>query len=435
VKLYTELMGSPPSGMWPGEGSVAQEILPIFARNGILWTASDVQVLHRSLPAGKPNSTPYRFPAGQGEVVLVFRDTELSDRIGFTYQNMKGEAAAEDFMQAILRLAPKSGEPDALLTVILDGENAWEWYRQEIDGKGFLNAFYRKLTALDRSGRVRTTTVSEYIAGNPSRSIPAHPVKTLPAMERLWAGSWINGNFDTWIGEPEENRAWEYLLRARTDLEKSGVPRPDPIADPPPPSTRPWYAFKAWEEMYAAEGSDWFWWYGADQSAPGGDAPFDEAFRIHLDNIYRFGRLAGGTMPAAEFPSILSTQRPDEGGQGTMARAGAALRRQHVLFVCDASAQDVPRAIAIAGSDSALGAWSPNTVWMRDDGLEGDEHAGDRHWSLRVALPVGATVSYKFTNSGAPGQWVPSEEFPGRNRSAVITQQDTLLIIRDTFGH
>jgi hypothetical protein len=72
---------------------------------------------------------------------------------------------------------------------------------------------------------------------------------------------------------------------------------------------------------------------------------------------------------------------------------------------------------------------------MRDDGLEGDEHAGDRHWSLRVALPVGATVSYKFTNSGAPGQWVPSEEFPGRNRSAVITQQDTLLIIRDTFGH
>jgi len=325
VRMYTNIFGFAPTGMWPGEGSVAQPVLEILRSNGILWTASDVRVLQRSRPSDQPNTTPFRFPAGSKPISLVFRDTDLSDRIGFKYQAMEGEAAAEDFVQSLLALSPRKDEPDVLITVILDGENAWEWYRQDVDGKKFLNALYRKLTVLHRQGRITSTTMSEYIGGNPGRGVPAHPVESQPAMEWLWPGSWINANYDTWIGEQEENTAWEYLLQARRDLQHSGVQRPDPRKDPPRKGSRTWNAFMAWEEMYAAEGSDWFWWYGADQTAPAGDKPFDLGYIAHLTNIYRFAALAGGIMPARTFAPIIhdGDTLPDAGsaGQGVMGKS------------------------------------------------------------------------------------------------------------------
>jgi alpha-amylase/alpha-mannosidase (GH57 family) len=326
VRMYKEIFGVAPLGMWPGEGSVAQPVLEILRENGILWTASDVRVLQRSKPAGSPNTSPFRFPAGRNPISMVFRDTDLSDRIGFTYQSMDPEAAAEDFVQSLIVSAPQSDQPDVLVTVILDGENAWEWYRRDPDGKRFLNAFYRKLTALHKQGLATTVTMSEYLLGNHARGIAAHPVGSQTAMEWLWPGSWINGNFDTWIGEGEENRAWEYLLQARKDLEASGVPRPDPRSQAPRKGTQAWNAYMTWEEMYAAEGSDWFWWYGSDQIAPGGDKPFDLGYIAHLENIYRFARLAGGTMPARTFAPIIAdgpAASPDSGntGQGVMGKA------------------------------------------------------------------------------------------------------------------
>ncbi len=118
-------------------------------------------------------------------------------------------------MQSILDLAPLEAEPEVLITVILDGENAWEWYQKDNDGKIFLHSLYRKLSALYAQERIITVTMSEYLQGNPQRKIPAHPIRNLPQMEWLWPGSWINGNYDTWIGEGEENQAWEYLLQAR----------------------------------------------------------------------------------------------------------------------------------------------------------------------------------------------------------------------------
>ena len=328
VRMYTEIFGGPPTGMWPGEGSVAQPVLEILRRNGIQWTASDVRVLRLSLPGGQQNTSPFRFPAGDRPISVVFRDTELSDRIGFKYQSMDGEAAAEDFVQSVLAYAPQANQPDVLITVVLDGENAWEWYARDLDGKKFLHALYRKLTVLHGLERVTTTTMSEYIAGNPSRGVPAHPVESQAAMEWLWPGSWINGNFDTWIGEREENLAWTYLLQARQDLDRSGVSRPDPRLDAPTAGTRDWFAFMAWEEMYAAEGSDWFWWYGDDQTAPAGDKPFDTAYLAHLHNLYRFARLAGGAMPERTFPAIIPDSSPASNppeaapaGQGVMGKS------------------------------------------------------------------------------------------------------------------
>ncbi|RPH36786.1 hypothetical protein EHM92_03905, partial [bacterium] len=344
VKFYTAVFGEPPGGMWPGEGSVAQPVLGILRSNGIRWTASDVKVLLRSDPPGQPNTTPFRFPAGErgsadSSISLVFRDTELSDRIGFKYQNYRGEEAAEDFVQTILSRAPSTNEPDVLITVILDGENAWEWYRKDIDGKEFLHALYRKLGKLAAEGQIVTTTIMEYLAGNGVRKVPSHGPNSQPAMRWLWPGSWINGNFDTWVGEWEENRAWEYLLQARQDLQRSGIAQPDPLAEVPQQGTKAWYGYMAWEAIYAAEGSDWFWWYGDDQAAPGGDRPFDTAFLTHLRNMYEFASRAGAHVAVPEFEPIIkepSAARTAAGGAGKGAMARSSGEEQTVLFTCNA---------------------------------------------------------------------------------------------------
>jgi hypothetical protein len=453
VRMYREIFGFAPTGMWPGEGSVAQPVLSVLRSNGILWTASDVKVLQRSDPQHQPNTTPYQFAAGSSvtgsgnqSIALVFRDTELSDRIGFTYQNYEGEEAAEDFVQTVLSFAPANNQSDVLVTVILDGENAWEWYRKDIDAKEFLHAFYRKLSKLYSRKQIVTTTTTEYLVGNPPRGIQPHPVENLPSMSRLWPGSWINANYDTWIGEPEENTAWEYLLHARKDLERAGIAQPDPMADPPDQKTKAWYGYSAWEEMYAAEGSDWFWWYGSDQTAPGGDRPFDDAFRLHLKNIYRFANLAGSSMESPAFDPIIKGEQSQPGGQahagdaasGVMAQSRGEM--QKVLFTCDARDQKVPYAIYIAGDIQELAAWVPNAVRLYDDGTHGDAKAGDAIWSLEVEVSPGTEIHYKFTNSGKHGEWIPGEEFPARNRSLTVRQvpskldASTTTITHDIFG-
>ncbi len=110
----------------------------------------------------------------------------------------------------------------------------------------------------------------------------------------------VHGSMQTMIPglvRTEKNKAWEYLLIARNDLERSGLPQPDPKKLQPKEKTKAWYAYRAWESMYAAEGSDWFWWYGTDQNTPAGEKPFDIAYITHLEKIYKFAKLAGGKMP------------------------------------------------------------------------------------------------------------------------------------------
>ena len=440
VKMYREVFGDSPTGMWPGEGSVAQPVLSVLRTNGILWTASDAKVLAHSLPANQPNTTPYQFPAGPaGPLSMVFRDTELSDRIGFKYQDFTGEEAADDFIQTVLERAPGLHEKDVLVTVILDGENAWEWYKKDLDGKEFLNSFYRKLSGAFADRRIITTSTIEYINGNPARGISPHPTRTQPAMQWLWPGSWINGNFDTWIGEAQENAAWTYLLRARQDLDRSGLARPDPKADQPKMGTKDWFTYMAWEEIYAAEGSDWFWWYGADQTAPGGDRPFDIAFITHLNNMYRFARQAGSTITSPGFEPIVKEQ--PERGNADSADAGIGVmspgtsKVQTVLFQCNASRESVPRRIFIAGNLKELGSWTPNVVSMYDDGTHGDLTSGDGIWSLLLDVPVGMELQYKYTNSGKRGEWAPGEEFPARHRTYLVSKRlNSPIIISDTFG-
>jgi alpha-amylase/alpha-mannosidase (GH57 family) len=436
VAYFTQQFGMPPSGMWPAEGSVANDILPIFNQHHIRWIATDEKNLARSKPNAQPKYFAYALNSAQNGkgVVVVFRDTELSDKIGFTYQTYRGEAAADDFIKGILNYAPQEGESDRLLTVILDGENAWESYRYDNDGKEFLNALYKNLSQLYDSGQVKTVTVTEFLEGNPIRNIPPHPIASIPKLEWLWPGSWINANYDTWIGEKEENDAWEYLLTARNDLEQSHVPAPDPKAPAPKKGTPSWFAYKAWESMYAAEGSDWFWWYGDDQTAPGGDKPFDLAFITLIKNVYNYAQETGAFMPAREFSPIIKEGAGSSArAQGTMAQSQNAMAS--ILFHVDASQQRVPKGIYIVGNQEALGNWTPNLVRMYDDGTHGDEKKGDGIWSIELRVPPGIKVEYKYTNSGDEGVWVPSEEFPGNNRELMVPASPSEQIkIFDKFG-
>lgn len=283
VEHYRQRFGTPPRGMWPAEGAVSQGVIPLFAQQGMQWIATDRGVLARSgrwgYNADDPNvlCQPYRAEEGNAAISVFFRDTQLSDAIGFRYAAYEHAGqAAQDFVGEVKeRFAWRmTGGADRVLSVILDGENAWSAYRD--DARPFLHALYGQL---ESDPEVRTVTFAEYINGNPERGIASHPVEDQTKVYDLFTGSWIDENgsapgvdLGTWIGEAEENRGWELLGQARDFLSQSDA--------------TPQSAPAVFEALYMAEGSDWFWWFGDDQDS-GSDDEFDDLFRTHLKNIYR----------------------------------------------------------------------------------------------------------------------------------------------------
>ena len=299
VEDYGRWFGRPPRGMWPAEGAVSQSVVPLFARHGVRWIASDRGVLARSgrwgYRADLPDvlCQPYRAEDGDTAVSVFFREAWLSDHIAFHYQAYADYAqAAREFLEQLKRrYARELREPgDRVLTVALDGENAWSAYRE--DARPFLRELYR---LLEGDAEVRTVTFAEYLDGNPERGIAAHPTAAQERVHALFTGSWIDeggsgagADLGTWIGERDENAAWERLGEVRAHLAASGATPAD--------------APDAYRAMYAAEGSDWFWWLGADQDAPG-DAELDAIFHAHLDGVYA----ALGEPPPAPAPFVAAS--------------------------------------------------------------------------------------------------------------------------------
>ncbi len=304
VEFYTETFGQPPQGMWPAEGAVAQGIVDMVARAGLQWMASDEEVLARSLgeTAFARDSAevvqnadalyrPYIVSSQNRQMYIVFRDKVISDKVGFTYSGTPGSAAAKDFVNRIhsirTQLEDSGAEGPHLVSVILDGENAWEHYPN--DGKEFLHTLYALLQEEQEAGTIQTITPSAFVAQFPDQ----------PAIEELWAGSWVSPDYLTWIGEDEENRAWDYLgqVRSLVELRKSRFDE-DTLA-------------AVMDAIYTAEGSDWFWWYGADQNS-GDDSSFDEQFRRTLQRVYE---ITGEPVPTfLKVPVIpATTQAPAAG--------------------------------------------------------------------------------------------------------------------------
>ena len=293
LDLHQQVFGVRPKGVWPSEGSVSEEALAIAHSLSVEWMATDEGVLGRStglffardgngrLPAHLAERlyNIHRYENGGSAMHMVFRDHTLSDLIGFVYSGMPpGEAA-----QHLLRNIQEAAQPvlaqgrDAVVSVILDGENAWEYYPKS--GREFLRRFY---DALQRAPGLEAVTVSEAIARH----------RNFGSLTSLVPGSWINANFNVWIGAPEDNRAWDYLYQAREFYAQNAARASEAQRK------------LAFEELLIAEGSDWNWWYGPEHHSAN-DRDFDELYRTHLSNVYQ----ALGAAP----PDALS--QPITGGE------------------------------------------------------------------------------------------------------------------------
>ncbi len=304
-QIYHEYFDTAPRGLWPSEQSVSPAILPHVAKQGFQWLCSDEAVLGWSLGnyfhrneyghVSDPNILyqPYRLETVHGDLAIVFRDHRLSDLIGFSYSSMTPEAATKDLCDHLKAIHSKwQNDPDRdsdrpwLVTIALDGENCWEYYPN--DGKEFLETLY---TQLSQEESIKLVTVSEFIQQFPPlNKIPPH---------QLHSGSWIDANFTTWIGDPVKNRAWDLLAEARQVLAN----HPEATQDNNP---------EAWEHLFAAEGSDWFWWLGAGHSS-NQDHIFDQLFREHLQALYRALNepIPTGLLYPLEPHDIPTNQRPE----------------------------------------------------------------------------------------------------------------------------
>jgi alpha-amylase/alpha-mannosidase (GH57 family) len=274
--------GAAPVGLWPSEGSVSDEVFALASELGFEWAATDSGVLNRTLGRAVPVDglyRPYCWRQGGKTLNVIFRDHFLSDLIGFAYAKMGAVEAAEDFLRRIRdNCGGMAAGRDALVPIILDGENAWEYY--DHNGRPFLRELYRRITE-DR--RMSAVTVSEAL-----RLLAPEPV------DHIFPGSWIDANFDVWIGAEEDNQAWWQLLRARRAY--------DSVAGVSEDQRR-----LALEELLIAEGSDWCWWYGPEHQSDN-RVEFDQLYRSHLANVYRFLNL---TPPAELSRPILPSTLPE----------------------------------------------------------------------------------------------------------------------------
>ncbi len=250
-------------------------MVPLVARAGFRWMATDEMILARTLgiefsrdAAGhldQPEQlyAPYLVRVGDAAVACAFRDHVLSDRIGFAYSGWDAETAAEDFVLRLVeggrRYANRTGGGEALIPIILDGENAWEHFPG--GGRPFLRALYRRLAS---HPELQTVTMAEGCTG------------ATRELAGIFPGSWIDANFYIWIGHDDDRKGWSQLADARTALEVATTAQ----------SVDGAALAEAHEEILIAEGSDWFWWYGDDHSSAH-DLEFDSLFRVHLRNAYR----------------------------------------------------------------------------------------------------------------------------------------------------
>ena len=275
LDLHEKVFGVRPKGIWPSEGSVSEEVLAIAHSVGVEWMATDEGVLGRSsgaffardgngrLPAHLAEKlyNIHRYENGSTAMHLVFRDHTISDLIGFVYSGMPPADAARHLIGNIKEAAKPvlAKGRDAVVSIILDGENAWEYYPKS--GREFLRRFY---DGLQSEPGIEAVTISEAIARH----------KDFGKLNSLVPGSWISANFNVWIGAPEDNRAWDYLHHAREFYAQNAARGTEAQRK------------LAFEEILIAEGSDWNWWYGPEHHSAN-DRDFDELYRKHLSNVYQ----------------------------------------------------------------------------------------------------------------------------------------------------
>ncbi len=271
-----EIFGRRPKGIWPPEHCVSAKTLDVLADLGVKWTISDEGILANSINYDFVRDfkghladpyhllKTYEYKTHNSKIDIIFRDSIIPNLISFEYPNVDSQKAANDLYDRIKVIQNRilaSPDESHLLTIALDGENSWENYQE--DGSHFLKAIYK---LIEEDDTLETVLISDYIEHDKN-------IKKLP---KIYSGSWINRNFQLWIGEPTKNQAWNALKRTHDDFNKFVEENPNH------PNIE-----KARNEIFTAEGSDWFWWYGEPNSS-GQDHLFDYLFREHLKNVYKY---------------------------------------------------------------------------------------------------------------------------------------------------
>jgi alpha-amylase/alpha-mannosidase (GH57 family) len=278
-QYHEKTFGVKPAGLWPSEGSVSDQALSIAAQEGFEWFGTDEGVLGRTLSVGFSRDSngipanadrlykPWRVHLGDRAITGFFRDHHLSDLVGFVYSRSDPKGAAADLHSRLRALGEKvSGDQPLTLSLFLDGENAWEYFPG--NGREFLREFYRRV---ESDPDIRALTASEAIAA----------AGEIPTTNGIFPASWINANFDVWIGHSEDIAAWELLWDAREGYARAVEARTKGRPGAPTETALK----EAHESLLAAEGSDWCWWFGPEHSTAN-DAEFDALYRKHLTGVY-----------------------------------------------------------------------------------------------------------------------------------------------------
>ncbi len=314
-KFHANLFGEEPNGMWPAEGGVSAAALSLMAEHGVKWAATGQTVLVNSLLKSHLSVAdkneylyqPYRITNGKHDILCFFRDDNLSDKIGFEYAKMHTPDAIKDFIQTLEHIQQSetleaSNNQSKVVSVILDGENAWEYY--PYNGYYFLSELYE---ALANHPDIEMTTFSDMVELYQSKQYKTKRI-TAPALPQVAAGSWVYGTFSTWIGSKDKNLAWDLLCIAKKTYD-SVLSKGDLNTD----------QLAACERQLAiCEGSDWFWWFG-DYNSSDSVASFDKLYRLNLINLYT---LLQQPIPD-ELHSSISTGGGNADNAGTMRRGQA----------------------------------------------------------------------------------------------------------------
>lgn len=268
IEVFEKNFGHRPMGCWPSEGAVSEATVKMLEEEGFKWAASGQQVLSNSLMSlGEvthlpPNWVHSAYRLQEGRLNMFFRDDGLSDLIGFTYGDWHADDAVGDLINHLVNIAEAcKHNPQAVVSIIMDGENAWEYYPN--NGSYFLNAMYKRIA---EHPRLQLTTFSEY---------QKRQRKLAPKITKLVAGSWVYGTFTTWIGDKDKNTAWDMLGQAKQDYDQALAKKtfsPEKLAE-------------LEKQLAICEGSDWFWWFG-DYNPGATVSDFERLFRRQLSHLY-----------------------------------------------------------------------------------------------------------------------------------------------------
>jgi alpha-amylase/alpha-mannosidase (GH57 family) len=302
IDVFEHFFKRKPKGVWLSEGAVSSDSIALLEEYDFTWTATGEGVWGRSRNAsgfdtsseGERHTLFHSHQLPDHPTRLFFRDDGLADMIGFEYKDWIAEDASKNFIHNIETIADFLPEPleNHVVSVILDGENAWEYYPD--NAFHFLGSLYENLAEAER---INLITFDEASSCCSSHQLP-----------KLCAGSWVYGSFSTWIGEHDKNRGWDRLIEAKRCYDEV-------IASN---TLNEQEQHTAMMQLAICEGSDWFWWFG-DYNPSGSVRDFDDLYRNQLSKLYELLK--------QPIPEILN--EPISSGGGAAENAGTMRRGEH----------------------------------------------------------------------------------------------------------